>query len=343
MSDIVDDQPFGEWLKEQRSQKNISLEEIAAVTKVHIAQLKMIEEDKWAQLPASAFVRGFLICYATHVGINEEEVLRRYKLVMGKNLRTIESALPAGYKGVHSASKPKVRVASTPNFQKAPGANQVNFTETPLMTPKRMGIIGVVIFLLIFLVVLISLGKKKETTEPETVPVEQTQSTEAVGPEAPAEVDASNVEANAPAPAPKHTLELIGVEESWVIVKNGDAASNGFSLKPKERRSFDISPRAQLVLSNAGALEIKWNGVLYESPGFRGDVKRLKLPDQLDTLKEKKYVAPRKVIEPRSTPAVAPIEPPAAPTLPGALPGSLPGQAPAPQLGLPGAPPAAAQ
>src|SRR5690606_22761048 len=74
---------------------------------------------------------------------------------------------------------------------------------------------------------------------------------------------------NTPA-VPALTLELIGVEESWVIIRNNGKASEGFSLKPKERRSFEIDTKVQLVLSNAGALEMKWNGKHYEAPGFRG-------------------------------------------------------------------------
>jgi hypothetical protein len=131
-----------------------------------------------------------------------------------------------------------------------------------------------------------------------------------------------------------HTLELVGIEESWVIVKNGEGASEGFSLKAKEKRSFDISPRAQLVLSNAGAVEIRWNGVLYEAPGFRGDVKRLRLPDQLDTLKEKKRApAPRPMIAPRTTAPTTPAD--ALPGRESSTPPSTPASSDAPSVPAP--------
>lgn len=42
---------FGRWLREERLRKNVSLEEIAAVTKVHISQLKHLEEDERDKLP----------------------------------------------------------------------------------------------------------------------------------------------------------------------------------------------------------------------------------------------------------------------------------------------------
>jgi len=66
-----------------------------------------------------------------------------------------------------------------------------------------------------------------------------------------------------------------------------------------------IQRRAQINFSNAGVVEIKWDGTWYESPGFRGDVKSLVLPDQLGELKVR--TAPV-VIRPRPKP-VAPAAP----------------------------------
>lgn len=330
MTDKTDDTnieiPLGTWLKENRKSKNVSLEEIAAVTKVHISQLKMIEEDQWKTLPAPAFVRGFLLCYSQHLGLNDEEVLRRYKIAMGNQIKTIEATLPAGFKSVQSGSQPKVRVASAPNFQRSPGAKEIDYNQTPFMTPQKLGIIVAGIVAIVLLVVLISLGKKSDSpkseesapvAKPTVVETPSTPPAEVSDAVAPTTVT-TPVPSAAPTPntpvVPALTLELIGVEESWVIIRNNGKASEGFSLKPKERRTFEIDTKVQLVLSNAGALEMKWNGKHYEAPGFRGDVKRLQLPEQINLLKEKKIrVAPR---------VVAP-----APGLPGQEPG-LPGASP---------------
>jgi cytoskeletal protein RodZ len=55
---------FGAWLKDQRVSKKVSLEEIAAVTKIHIGQLRSLEEGWEGSAPAPAFVRGFIVSYA---------------------------------------------------------------------------------------------------------------------------------------------------------------------------------------------------------------------------------------------------------------------------------------
>lgn len=311
---------FGYWIKQQRLDRKVSLEEIAAVTKVHIAQLRMIEEDDWKDLPASAFVRGFLVCYSRHLNLDEEDVLRRYKIAMGSQLKTIESALPEGHRSIQSATRPKVRVASTPNFQKSPGARDIDVKATPTLTPKKIAFAAAAVGVVVVIVLLISLGKR---SDPKPQAVAETPA----APQPPVEVAPTPTPVGAPAPtvpAPQFSLELIGVEESWVNVRVGDQNAQGFSLKPGERRNFAVTPSAQIVLSNAGAVEIRWEGKTYASPGFRGDVKTLQLPAALSTLTEKKFV-PKRVIAPRSTPpAVAPA-PEQAPEAPAAASPEAPG------------------
>ena len=302
------DLPFGSWIKQQRLDRKVSLEEIAAVTKVHIAQLRMIEEGEWKDLPASAFVRGFLVCYSRHLELDEEDVLRRYKIAMGSQLKTIESALPEGHRSVQSATRPKVRVASTPNFQKSPGARDIDVKSTPTLTPKKIGIgVGAVVAL-ICLILLISLGKKTKSENP--APALETTTEVAETPVVPEIATPASTPAATTEVAPQFTLELVGIEESWVNVKIGDSNAQGFSLRAGERKPFSVSPSAQIVFSNAGAVEIRWQGKTYASPGFRGDVKTLQLPAGLSTLNEKKFV-PKKVIAPRAAPAAT--ETPTAP------------------------------
>ncbi len=312
---------FGSWIKQQRLDRKVSLEEIAAVTKVHIAQLRMIEEDEWKDLPASAFVRGFLVCYSRHLNLEEEEVLRRYKIAMGSQLQTIESALPEGQRSIQSATRPKVRVASTPNFQKSPGARDIDVKATPTLTPKKIAFAAAGLGIIIVIVLLISLGKKSDP-KPSVVT-----ETPAPAPSVEVAVAPAPIEAplsSATAPAPQFSLELIGVEESWVNVRVGDQNAQGFSLKPGERKNFAVTPSAQIVFSNAGAVEIRWEGKTYASPGFRGDVKTLQLPSGLSTLTEKKFI-PKRIIAPRTAPAIETPSPEQAPVAPAAPSPETPG------------------
>jgi cytoskeletal protein RodZ len=58
--------------------RGISLPHIAAVTKIGVRFLEYIEEDRFALLPPSAYLRGFLQQYARLVGLDPGEVAERY-------------------------------------------------------------------------------------------------------------------------------------------------------------------------------------------------------------------------------------------------------------------------
>jgi len=69
---------FGTWLRRQRELREISLREIADVTKISIRYLEALERDRFDILPAPVFARGFLREYARYVGLNPDEVVNSY-------------------------------------------------------------------------------------------------------------------------------------------------------------------------------------------------------------------------------------------------------------------------
>ena len=69
---------FGTWLRRQRDLREISLREIADVTKISIRYLEALEQDRFDVLPAPVFARGFLREYARYVGLDPDEVVNSY-------------------------------------------------------------------------------------------------------------------------------------------------------------------------------------------------------------------------------------------------------------------------
>ncbi len=67
----------GEYLKKERELRQITLEEISEGTKISVARLKLIEENRFDDLPAEVFVRGFIRNYAEYIGIDPEEAILR--------------------------------------------------------------------------------------------------------------------------------------------------------------------------------------------------------------------------------------------------------------------------
>ena len=69
---------FGTWLRQHRELREISLREIADVTKIGIRYLEALELDRFEVLPAPVFARGFLREYARYVGLDPDEVVNSY-------------------------------------------------------------------------------------------------------------------------------------------------------------------------------------------------------------------------------------------------------------------------
>ena len=69
---------FGNWLRQQREIRNITLREISDNTKIAMRYLEALEEDRFEVLPAPIFAKGFLREYAKYVGLDPDEVVNFY-------------------------------------------------------------------------------------------------------------------------------------------------------------------------------------------------------------------------------------------------------------------------
>lgn len=65
----------GSTLKTERELRQISLEEVAQVTRIPLSSLRMLEDGELAELPGEVFVRGFLRSYARALDLDVDEVL----------------------------------------------------------------------------------------------------------------------------------------------------------------------------------------------------------------------------------------------------------------------------
>lgn len=66
---------LGQQLREAREARGLSIEAVATGTRIRAAYIKALEEERFADLPAPVYVRGFLRNYATFLGLDAEEVI----------------------------------------------------------------------------------------------------------------------------------------------------------------------------------------------------------------------------------------------------------------------------
>ena len=81
---------FGEGLRREREMRDISLDEIAATTKIGTRLLRALEEEQFDLLPGGIFNKGYVRAYAKYVGIDEEKAIAGY-------LQAAQEAAPGGH------------------------------------------------------------------------------------------------------------------------------------------------------------------------------------------------------------------------------------------------------
>src|SRR4051812_27596249 len=84
--------PVGEQLRAAREAKGISLEEIAAQTRIPQRHLASIETGDWEHLPAPTYTIGFAKSYASAVGLDRTEIGSQLREEMGGQRFTSTSA-----------------------------------------------------------------------------------------------------------------------------------------------------------------------------------------------------------------------------------------------------------
>ncbi len=117
---------LGEYLRQMRESRGVSLEEVAAATKVNIRYLNAIEEGQYDILPPDVYVRGFLTAYGEYLGIEPEELFTRFEADKPKRKRRLfapkqETAVPRTVpRTISEGAEPtKIGLAEIWNYIKA--------------------------------------------------------------------------------------------------------------------------------------------------------------------------------------------------------------------------------
>ena len=81
--DEVSEVTVGQRLRAAREDKKLSLEDVAAQTRIPRRHLESLEESDWERLPAPTYTMGFAKSYATAVGLDRVEIADQLRAEMG--------------------------------------------------------------------------------------------------------------------------------------------------------------------------------------------------------------------------------------------------------------------
>ena len=229
---------LGEHLRSSRMAKGITLEEISAATRIRAGFLEALERDDYDAFPALVYARGFLLAYARHVGLDQEEVLSRFKSQVAMKAK-------------------EVRLSTMPRAE-YPGRG--------LLVPIGLVVLAVIIGLLAHIIS----SPKLATTPTAVAPAPKV-----VSPPSP---EPSTVMAPEVISPPQHTLSIKAVEESWVRVQIDDEQPREMTLFEGDEINLIAKKGFKLDIGNAGGIELTFNGQPLGPLDSSGQVVHLTLP-----------------------------------------------------------------
>lgn len=78
---------LGEFLKSEREKRGLTIEQTSSATKIGLKILKQLEADRYSELPALPFVRGFVRNYGKFLGLDGEKLLQEYSSFLEEHSR----------------------------------------------------------------------------------------------------------------------------------------------------------------------------------------------------------------------------------------------------------------
>jgi transcriptional regulator with XRE-family HTH domain len=136
---------FGERLRQERERRQISLESIAASSKVNVVLFKGLESGDTSRWPAGIFRRSFVRAYATAIGLDADAVVREFlelypdpiELPLSVDSLSQEVAPPGAGPSPSPARSSAARSAFLPALFSLPPGLRLRVADTAQMFAKR--------------------------------------------------------------------------------------------------------------------------------------------------------------------------------------------------------------
>jgi hypothetical protein len=94
---------IGPSLREARIRLGIGLDRVEAATRIRTRYLEAIEDDRWDELPAEAYAKGFLRTYASYLELDPQQYLAAFR----ENRREVEEPIAPVAERAYEARRPR--------------------------------------------------------------------------------------------------------------------------------------------------------------------------------------------------------------------------------------------
>jgi len=269
---------FGTWLKNQRLAKKVPLEEIAAVTKIHIQQLRGLEDGWNENLPAMTIVRGIAVNYCKHLGLNEAEVMEQFKQHKGEFKEKASTFVKAQPPSTYTPQSGKPLRFGSYSERK----DQLKLTHW--VSTKRTLYAALVVLGFIFLIFLMRLGKKA-TEEVTLTPPAVIDNREALPqPQETKIVDQAQSPTTLFAGNPPYEFNIVAAGDVWFNMQVDEQSLTSFKLSVGQNKIVNFNRKARVTFSNPLLTRFEIAGSSYKSTAPLGKDETVIFPEESSKL-----------------------------------------------------------
>jgi len=305
---------LGALLKNKREEMGLSYAQIFEITKLQPHFLEALENEEWDHLPSPAFVKGFIRSYARALGLAEDGLVALYQEITPQQNEAPALVLPpvnkrkklplylfliivcaaAGYAFYTWIGDPARMGEVTDHRAVAPSDKKLTDSkklenvreervEVPLneqepiadlSEPKRAALVEEK-----------PPASEKDSLRPsdpqpaEEAPVAEKEisSHESTGSIEP-ELTVSNTPLPAETDGKDLVLKAIVKERTWMRIRIDNEKPKEYILGPESQPQWRAEKVFELLIGNAGGIDVEFNGKKMEDLGKQGQVIRLRLP-----------------------------------------------------------------
>ncbi|MFH1241129.1 MAG: RodZ domain-containing protein [Pseudomonadota bacterium] len=276
---------IGSILRKERERRGFTYSQVFKITRLRPYILEALEHEDWESLPSPGFVTGFVRSYARALGLDEDEIVEGYRrtIVTEDTVLRPPAVPPERWKKLLlPISLVFVLVAGVsayfiwrehPALEKAPVSTEMTSPIASMADEKQdkgqnSNQIEQVV------------RAREEQSSPalESVPadggedVPSDNSKEVSGP------DRSQTKTTGSEKSRGLVLRAVVKERTWVRIFVDDKDPKEYIFQPGSEPEWTAEKGFELLIGNAGGIELELNGERVEGLGKRGQVVRLRLP-----------------------------------------------------------------
>lgn len=279
------DKTIGSYLKDEREKKGLSYTQISEITKLRPSILETLENQSWENLPSPVFAKSFVQAYGRALGLEEKEITTLY-----------EKSGPVRVSAPKPLSEPAknkknsfiivvfllLAISSFYYFWKGYSI-QGNFATIPMETGSEKS--KTTLFE--------KTGDNHDHDEPrllkkedqiETLPkmTDESKQIKELLKKNNALINNADTTVSTESIAPELTLKADIREKTWVKLIIDDNEPKEYMFRPGRHYEWKAEKSFELMIGNAGGIDLEFNGRKVAKPLKAGQVVRVRLPENYE-------------------------------------------------------------